>query len=746
MKVTYVSTWDQPCGIAGYTAALKSAVAERGVLTDIRPIDRAGLRYFTLEELSAHYANIANSAADADVVHIQHEFGFFGASYGYRDSLRVLRGFLREIRKRDAAAVVTFHSHPFDFGADPSALGERARHAALRAHWRALIAREFKRGEGIGAIAHTRTARRLLIDSGLPSATVHFIHQGVPQPAPSWNCDSAIVKEQLGLAPDVKLLAIFGFLAGYKGYDTAIEALAHLPKDYHLAIVGGQHPFSLEPALDEVMALARRKKKLAERVHVTGYLPVERLRLYQQAADVCLAPYRTVPRVVSSAAVTWALASGKPVVASAIPPFVELNDEAGCVELVRPGAARELADAVLRVDVDPNRRLELITNSLRYAEANSWPHVAQQTVSLYEQLMPAKRSKRAPSRPEPSSPSAATTGFDPNFVEVEISPGVSASFAFDPASSDPIAAYIAAHGFPREPPIELALDLLREGDLLVDVGAHLGMFTIAAAAHGCQVLSIEGSARNATLVRSAVERNGFRHVEVLNAAAWDAETVLSFVAHAAWGHVDQDEAHFRSFGSTQSVKAVTLDSLVGGSRPVPRLVKLDIEGSELRALAGARRLLGRSDAPMFLFESNAWMLENLGGSAADLRMAFEAHGFDLYYLDRIRPGRLIKVSADELQPDCVSDYLAVKGQLEGLGSWTVEFGFDPADLTARLAAAACDGNHHFRMHAAREISRAAPELRSTETISRVLRRLEVDGHPDVRQAAWTVSASASDVA
>ena len=41
---------------------------------------------------------------------------------------------------------------------------------------------------------------------------------------------------------EAKLIGVFGFLGRYKGFDTVVRALHHLPKDHHLLIFGGVHP------------------------------------------------------------------------------------------------------------------------------------------------------------------------------------------------------------------------------------------------------------------------------------------------------------------------------------------------------------------------------------------------------------------------------------------------------------------------------------------------------------------------
>jgi hypothetical protein len=53
-----------------------------------------------------------------------------------------------------------------------------------------------------------------------------------------------------------KLIGVFGFLGRYKGFDTVVRALHHLPKDYHLLIFGGVHPneIKLHQPIDPVVS------------------------------------------------------------------------------------------------------------------------------------------------------------------------------------------------------------------------------------------------------------------------------------------------------------------------------------------------------------------------------------------------------------------------------------------------------------------------------------------------------------
>ena len=90
-SVLLVSTWRMPPGpaVRDYTAELKRRSTISGCETEIFPIDREELSSFTTADLKDYFARVADAARDHDLVHIQHEHGFFAGPYGYRVSTDV---------------------------------------------------------------------------------------------------------------------------------------------------------------------------------------------------------------------------------------------------------------------------------------------------------------------------------------------------------------------------------------------------------------------------------------------------------------------------------------------------------------------------------------------------------------------------------------------------------------------------------------------------------------------------------
>ena len=385
-SVAMVTTWRTQCGIADYTSDLSEALADAGLECGTVEIDQQRLRYMTETELHAEFARLAERAAGADVVHVQHEYGFFAGAYGWGVSLRVFQRFLRTLRRQGQRVVVTMHTEPVfldDAGTSPH---DRLRFLGRRRLWWSL-SRAVNADPGVQLVVHSRSTRRRLVDSGLRASRLTVVPQGIPAPRAAVDASArSRARAELGVDGDAVVLGMFGFMSRYKGYGIALEALRSLPPEYHLLILGAPHPLGGDSALEDVLAVLQRRKSLRDRVHLTGFVPASRLAGLRASVDVCIAPYLTRPRLSSSAALSWALASDRPVLASRIPAFEELSEDGGCVQLVNPERPRELAHAVQQLVADPERQAELVANASAYSAANAWSVRARQHLAVYAAL------------------------------------------------------------------------------------------------------------------------------------------------------------------------------------------------------------------------------------------------------------------------------------------------------------------------------------------------------------------------
>jgi FkbM family methyltransferase len=745
MKVSQVSTWKVQCGIAEYTELLCRGLEHHGVAWEVVPIDREHAGYLAKRELSAYFERLGEELHDADVVHIQHEFAFFSGGYHFRASMSNFRRLLKAACRHGRPVLVTFHTSPFyvdwskiDWtGQDPI---KQALLQGAKAWWRAEVVSFINRHPQICSHVHGKMGRRLLIDSGIKSERIALIPHGTPSPRPAPSGPSrAATRERLGLAEDATVIGIFGFLAASKGHADALTALEHLPEDFQLLLIGGPHPGDAHSALGEVMERIRQKPQLGDRVAVTGFLPEAEALRCLDAVDVMVAPYRDHAQTVSGA-LGWALSSGRPVIASRIPAFQELAHEAGCAELIAPNSPGELALAIERLAGDPDLRDRLVSNSLAWCEANSWDAVAERHAELYSRLLaglprvrtPARSSlDRAPLSAGPSGPlrvagaGAQTLALRRSEVRPRaagagalirsavLPDGRKLAFAVDPdALDDPLARLVLERGYPGDLPCELALHLLSRGQTFVDVGARLGTFTLAAAAMGCRVLALEALMANVRLLRTAVTYNGFESITVLHGVPGEVPGVVRPRENGSRSRITAPNGRHGGPGSAEEINAYRIDDLLQehGIGAVD-LIKLTLGGRELEAVGGLEQTLSQLPAPAVMFEANATALGERSQTLAELKRAFVELGYSLFLIDRRDPGRLIPVTAEDLQGEAIAEYLACKGDaLATVAPWRIGRPFDDRQLVERLRAETEAQDGARRRYAASVLRVAPPKV------------------------------------
>lgn len=168
-------------------------------------------------------------------------------------------------------------------------------------------------------------------------------------------------------------------------------------------------------------------------------------------------------------------------------------------------------------------------------------------------------------------------------------------------------------------------DVLKPGMCVVDVGANEGLFTLffrKRVGPGGRVIALEPSERELIHLKRNLRINRFLDVDVIPLAVGDhvgrARLSLAEAGHAGHNALGTPAAPWVSVVDQVEVEVSTLDTL-SDARNWPRidLIKMDIEGSELRALRGADRLLAR-DRPMLLLEAEQESLSLRGASFSEL--------------------------------------------------------------------------------------------------------------------------------
>ncbi|MBS0517127.1 MAG: FkbM family methyltransferase [Proteobacteria bacterium] len=165
----------------------------------------------------------------------------------------------------------------------------------------------------------------------------------------------------------------------------------------------------------------------------------------------------------------------------------------------------------------------------------------------------------------------------------------------------------------------LTLHFLREGDLFVDAGANVGVYTVlASGVCHADSLAIEPDPDTVADLRRNIEVNhlGERvRVEAVALGPQDGEVAFS-IGLGAMNRVES-----RAATNVRMVAQRSLDGLTAGR--VPAMIKLDVEGYEEAVFRGARRTMADAGLKVLVLEgATAAMLETL-----------EQEGFERAYYD-----------------------------------------------------------------------------------------------------------------
>jgi len=171
-------------------------------------------------------------------------------------------------------------------------------------------------------------------------------------------------------------------------------------------------------------------------------------------------------------------------------------------------------------------------------------------------------------------------------------------------------------------------------DVVLDIGAHVGYYTLVAASArpSATVVAVEASPANAEVLQRNVDAAGKGAVRVV-AAAFGATTGRATI------HLTEasDNNGLSGHPNSPTLGSVDVAAIQGSDLDLPPgrtlLVKLDVEGHELGALSGLEGTFARYDDVRLLVELNPKCATAAGSSADALVERLRAFGFRLFLVD-----------------------------------------------------------------------------------------------------------------
>lgn len=187
------------------------------------------------------------------------------------------------------------------------------------------------------------------------------------------------------------------------------------------------------------------------------------------------------------------------------------------------------------------------------------------------------------------------------------------------------------YGFFEEGLTRAIIEKLRPGDTFVDIGAHVGYYTVLASllvgAEG-HVVSFEPTPR--TRRELSANTAGLDNVQIVPMAAWDATERLTLQDFGWRQSSFNSVTAARVTGSAPiasiEVEAVAVDDWLEARSIVPAFIKIDAESAEQRVLRGLRRTIEQHH-PILSLEVGDYNLPGVP-SSAELIHSIVKQGYD----------------------------------------------------------------------------------------------------------------------
>ncbi|MEP0872333.1 FkbM family methyltransferase [Trichocoleus desertorum AS-A10] len=205
---------------------------------------------------------------------------------------------------------------------------------------------------------------------------------------------------------------------------------------------------------------------------------------------------------------------------------------------------------------------------------------------------------------------------------------------------------------------DFLIQTLRPGDRFIDIGAHVGYFSLLAATlvgGSGSVLAFEMESANYKKILENIELNQLSNLKVFNVALGAETKEAQFFVnldndggHALWNvGAHQFNQKSRMSQATKKVSATTLDQALTDQNSIPpKMIKIDTEGAELQVLKGSINILKSHRVPYIISEVNRFGLQQMGTNETELREWMRSLGYDAYLMQASSPN-LVKLEPNQ---------------------------------------------------------------------------------------------------
>lgn len=229
---------------------------------------------------------------------------------------------------------------------------------------------------------------------------------------------------------------------------------------------------------------------------------------------------------------------------------------------------------------------------------------------------------------------------------------------------DLLTRHILFGGLYQEDVLVSLCHVIRKGDVIFDVGGHHGLMAI---------VSAMATGRTGKVVTFEPNPHARAYIEkhlLLNRAPDVSDVVIESVALSSQkgeslfyiqsGEMTWNSTILKEFAPSEtsiSVTTTTMDDYVSRTGLIPRVIKIDTEGSDFMVLQGARETLIKHK-PVLIVEFNPISAQAAGVTLSEYIKFLEKLGYELAVLKRSFLGRY---KFNEQEPFCEARHTAANG-------------------------------------------------------------------------------------
>lgn len=185
---------------------------------------------------------------------------------------------------------------------------------------------------------------------------------------------------------------------------------------------------------------------------------------------------------------------------------------------------------------------------------------------------------------------------------------------------NPIREYFTLHDYEENAFLNQIISVSSEHKCYYDIGASVGLTSIPLSPFFNKVFALEPNPNAIKILNRHIKLNEIRNIEVLNVGLSDITGggILYLDEKGSYNSLGSIFSFSEKFKIKEKIRLFRLDELVETNKmPPPAVVKIDIEGAELKALIGMKNILSKIK-PILFIELHPSHIENLGGSQKEL--------------------------------------------------------------------------------------------------------------------------------